>query len=306
MATIISGSVAYDTIFDFSDRFADSLRSEALEHLNLTFEASSMRKAFGGCAANIACSLKALGGEPIVWTAAGKDIGMYLEFFRQRGIRTDGIAIHEDEWSAQCVITTDKAGCQLTTFLCGAMERAGDAPFPDDPNIDMAILAPSTRKPMLLHAKAFAERRIPFILDLGQTTPQYSGEEYLDLLDLAFATAVSDYEADLVREMTGLDTRALSLRGKTVFQTHGAAGSTVWIDGEDCFIETPRIDRAINPVGAGDYYRGGLLWGLTHGLDALASARLGAVMGAARAANIDIDRKKAKAAYENRWGNAPF
>lgn len=306
MAAIISGSVAYDTIFDFSDRFADSLRSEALGHLNLTFEASSMRKAFGGCAANIACSLKALGGEPLIWTAAGKDIGIYLEFFRQRGIRTDGIAIHEDEWSAQCVITTDKAGCQLTTFLCGAMERAGSAPFPDDPNVDIAILAPSTKRPMLLHAKAFAERGIPFILDPGQTTLQFSGDEYLDLLEHAFAAAFSDYEADLVREKTGLNARALSLRGKTVFQTHGARGSTVWINGEDCFIETPRIDRAVNPVGAGDYYRGGLLWGLTHGLDAVDSARLGAVMGAARVANVDIDREKAKAAYESRWDKAPF
>lgn len=226
MTAIISGSVAYDTIFTFPKRFAETLKNEDIEHLNLTFEAASVKKAFGGCAANIARSLKALGGDPLIWTAVGKDIDPYLNFLRERNIRTDGITVFDDEWSAQCSITTDLNGCQLTTFHSGAMEHAGEVPFPDDPMIDIGILAPSTRRPTLIHAEAFAKHCIPFILDTGQTTPQFTAKEYLDLLEMAFATAFSDYEADMIQAMTGLDGRALSRRGKIVFHTHGDKGST--------------------------------------------------------------------------------
>ena len=306
MTAIISGSIAYDTIFDFPKRFADTLKSDALEHLNLTFEASSVQKAFGGCAANIARSLKALGGDPLIWTAVGRDIGPYLEFLREKDIRTEGITVLDDEWSAQCSITTDINGCQLTTFHSGAMKRAGEASFPDDPTIDIGILAPSTRSPALSHAQAFVEHRIPFILDTGQTTPQFTAREYLDLFEMAIAAAFSDYEADMIRAMTGLDARALSRRGKMVFQTHGAKGSTVWIEGEAVSIETPEVTQSVNPVGAGDFYRGGLLWGFSNGLDPIASARLASVMGAARAANSPINRDIARSVYKQYWENSPF
>lgn len=58
MSVIISGSIAYDTVFTHEGRFADTLRAEALDRLNVTLQADSMRRTYGGCAANIAYSLK--------------------------------------------------------------------------------------------------------------------------------------------------------------------------------------------------------------------------------------------------------
>ena len=110
MSVIISGSVAYDTVFTHEGRFADAIRPYALDCLNLTFQACGMRRTFGGCAGNIAWSLKQLGGDPLIWSAMGCDAGPFLEHFRRTGIRTDGITVMPDAWSAQCVITTDSTG----------------------------------------------------------------------------------------------------------------------------------------------------------------------------------------------------
>lgn len=112
MSVIISGSIAYDTVFTHEGRFADTLRAEALDRLNVTLQADSMRRTYGGCAANIAYSLKQLGGDPLVWTAVGRDADDYLRHLERQGIRTDGVTVMPNEWTAQCMITTDRDGNQ--------------------------------------------------------------------------------------------------------------------------------------------------------------------------------------------------
>ena len=309
MSVIISGSVAYDTVFTHEGRFADAIRPDALDCLNLTFQACGMRRTFGGCAGNIAWSLKQLGGDPLIWSAMGRDAGPFLEHFRRSGIRTDGITVMPDEWSAQCVITTDAAGNQLTTFHSGAMAHAHAVPWPDDPGIEFGILAPSCREPLMRHADAYDAHGVPFIFDPGQTTPLYTGEELLSLALRARAVAFSDYEGALIEARTGFDAGALSLRGPVVFCTHGSRGSTVWENGVGTTVATPAA-AAVDPVGAGDAYRGGLLWGMTHGLRAVDCARLGSLMGRAKvlaagpAYSLPLD--EARRQFETLWGKAPF
>lgn len=162
MSVIISGSIAYDTVFTHEGRFADTLRAEALDRLNVTLQADSMRRTYGGCAANIAYSLKQLGEDPLVWTAVGRDADDYLRHLERQGIRTDGVTVMPNEWTAQCMITTDRDGNQLATFSPGAMAHADRLPWPDDTGIVCGILAPSVRSTLLAHAKAFVSHGIPF------------------------------------------------------------------------------------------------------------------------------------------------
>ena len=285
MSVIISGSIAYDTVFTHEGYFADTLRNEALDRLNVTLQAASMRRTFGGCAANIAYSLKQLGGDPLVWTAVGRDAGDYLQHFARLNIRKDGITVMPNEWTAQCTITTDIGGNQLATFSPGAMAHAGNLPWPQDAGISCGILAPSCRDTLLAHAKAFISHNLPFIFDPGQTTPLFSGDELLALTKASCAIAFSDYEALLIEERTGLSPAGLSQLTNAVFCTHGGRGSSVWQRGVETLINTPKVN-AVDPVGAGDAYRGGLLWGMTQGLDPIKSAVAGSFMGATKAASV--------------------
>lgn len=258
MSVIISGSIAYDTVFTHEGRFADTLRAEALDRLNVTLQADSMRRTYGGCAANIAYSLKQLGGDPLVWTAVGRDADDYLRHLERQGIRTDGVTVMPNEWTAQCMITTDRDGNQLATFSPGAMAHADRLPWPDDTGIVCGILAPSVRSTLLAHAKAFVSHGIPFIFDPGQTTPLFSGDELLALTRAAACVAFSDYEALMIEEHTSLSPAELSRLTGAVFCTHGSQGSSVWQKGEETVIPAPKVE-AVDPVGAGDAYRGGLL-----------------------------------------------
>jgi adenosine kinase len=58
MKTLITGSIAYDTIMVFPDRFRNHLLPDQLHILNVCFLTPEMRREFGGTAGNIAYNLK--------------------------------------------------------------------------------------------------------------------------------------------------------------------------------------------------------------------------------------------------------
>ena len=252
MSVLISGSIAYDTILSFDGRFADSLHAEAIAHLNLTFPASAMRREFGGCAANVAYALKCLGGKPLLWSAMGKDAAPYMKHLEALGISTFGLKVLDDSWMPQAFITTDASGNQLTTFHGGAMDRTQEVPFPeigtatgadgrvrtgaqalaeleDLGPVTLAMLSPGGKIAMGCHAEICVERGIPYIFDVGQAAPLFSGEELRRFIERAYAVAFSDYEAELIERASGLSPEAIAKLGKIVFHTHGARGSSVWL-----------------------------------------------------------------------------
>src|SRR5271170_7925668 len=88
-AALICGSVAYDTILVFPDRFDAHLLPDKLHILNVAFLVPEMRREFGGCAANIAYGLKLLGDEGIAMATAGHDFGTYRERMGSQGLSVE-------------------------------------------------------------------------------------------------------------------------------------------------------------------------------------------------------------------------
>lgn len=66
MSVLICGSLAFDTITNFPGRFSQQILPDQMHILNVSFLVPSLRKEFGGCAGNIAYSLKQLGGDPLI------------------------------------------------------------------------------------------------------------------------------------------------------------------------------------------------------------------------------------------------
>ena len=338
MSVLISGSIAYDTILSFDGRFADSLHAEAIAHLNLTFPASAMRREFGGCAANVAYALKCLGGKPLLWSAMGKDAAPYMKHLEALGISTFGLKVLDDSWMPQAFITTDASGNQLTTFHGGAMDRTQEVPFPEIDTatgadgrvrtgaqalaeledlgpVTLAMLSPGGKIAMGCHAEICVERGIPYIFDVGQAAPLFSGEELRRFIERAYAVAFSDYEAELIERASGLSPEAIAKPGKIVFHTHGARGSSVWLANAQAPVAVPAAPvpggAARDPVGAGDAYRGGLLFGLTSGLGPVVSARIASIMGAIKVSASGVQNyvttlADVRRTYASLWGEAPF
>ena len=131
MASIICGSIAYDTIMTFEGRFQDQILPEQIHILNVAFLVPSMRREFGGCAGNIGYNLQLLGGKPLIMATVGADADPYLSHFERLGISRQFIKKLDQAFTAQAMITTDLANNQITAFHPGAMNdshtnRVGD------------------------------------------------------------------------------------------------------------------------------------------------------------------------------------
>src|SRR4029079_5403325 len=114
--TLICGSLAYDTIMVFPDRFARHILPGETRVLSVSFQISEMRREWGGCAGNIGYNLQALGGEPVVMATLGDDGVAYRERLGQLGIACDGVRSVSGTFTAQAFIITDLDDNQITAF----------------------------------------------------------------------------------------------------------------------------------------------------------------------------------------------
>jgi adenosine kinase len=173
MATIICGSLAFDTIMNFEGRFSEQILPEQLHILNVSFLVPSLRRDFGGCAGNIAYSLKQLGGKPLPMATLGNDGESYLQRLRDLGIGTDFVRQVDDTYTAQAMIMTDRDNNQITAFHPGAMMQAHITKITSHAEVKLGIISPDGRDAMLQHAEQFKAADIPFVFDPGQGLPMF-------------------------------------------------------------------------------------------------------------------------------------
>ena len=121
MSALICGSMAYDTIMVFHDKFKHHILPEKIHILNVCFLVPVMRREFGGCAGNIAYNLKLLKEEPLIMATVGHDFEPYAKWLNQHSISGQFIRSLDNEYTGQAYITTDEDGNQITAFHPGAM-----------------------------------------------------------------------------------------------------------------------------------------------------------------------------------------
>jgi adenosine kinase len=278
---LICGSVAYDTILLFPDRFKAHILPDKLHILNVAFLVPEMRREFGGCAANIAYGLKLLGDEGLVMGAVGHDFGPYAERFRANGLSLDYVKVVTEAFTAQAYITTDLDDNQITAFHPGAMQNAhlakvGDVAGP----IALGIVAPDGREAMIAHAAQFAAAGIPFIFDPGQGLPMFGAEELKNFIAQATWVTVNDYEWGLLQQKTGWDAAQIVERVTALVVTRAGEGSEIHTKGRTFVIPCAKPAALVDPTGCGDAYRAGLIHGLLRGYDWETTGRIASLMGA--------------------------
>jgi adenosine kinase len=278
---LICGSVAYDTILQFQDRFKSHILPDKIHILNVSFLVPDMRREYGGCAANIAYGHKLLGDRGVPMAAAGHDFAPYRERMVAQGIAVDHIRVVDGTFTAQAFITTDLDDNQITAFHPGAMQQAHLNQVSDaGSGIALGIVAPDGRQAMIEHAAQFAAAKIPFIFDPGQGLPMFGAEDLKTFIRQARWVAVNDYEWGLLQQKTGLTVSDITAQVEALVVTRGAEGSVIYTKGETLTIPCATPKTVVDPTGCGDAYRAGLIHGLLHGLDWLAAGRVASLMGA--------------------------
>jgi len=278
---LICGSVAYDTILRFPDRFKAHILPDKIHILNVAFLVPDMRREFGGCAANIAYNLKLLGDRGVPMATAGHDFTAYRERLLAQGIEVEHIKVVDGTFTAQAFITTDLDDNQITAFHPGAMQHAHLNRVADaGPKISLGIVSPDGRQAMIEHAAQFAAAKIPFIFDPGQGMPMFGAEELKTFISQARWISVNDYEWGLLQQKTGLGVSDVTAQVDALVVTLGAEGSVIYTQGRELKVPCARPKAVIDPTGCGDAYRAGLIHGLLHGLDWETTGRTASLMGA--------------------------
>jgi adenosine kinase len=285
MSILVCGSIAYDTIMVFRDQFKNHILPDQIHILNVAFLVPDLRREYGGCAGNIAYSLKLLGEDPLIMATVGHDFDPYERRLDALGLSKRHVRKLGEHFTAQAFITTDIDDNQITAFHPGAMSMSHMNRIGETSGVKLAIVSPDGRQGMVEHARDLAKARIPYVLDPGQGLPMFSGEDLLEMLSGARCLTVNDYEARLVEQKTGKAIAELAARVEAVVVTRGGDGASVLTGGQQIHVPAVKPDSLVDPTGCGDAFRAGLLHGMARGWDWRKCGRLASLMGSIKIAH---------------------
>ena len=275
---LISGSLAYDRIMNFPEKFADHILPDKIHNLNVCFQVDGVTENYGGTAGNIAYALKLMGGAPVISATIGSDHHKYFEWMDKNGLSREGIKTIEQELTAGAYITTDSTNNQITGFNPGAMKYTSELDFASlDQHETLLLVSPGNLDDMINYPHQCKKAGIKYIFDPGQALPVLQAKDLVEVITDSMMLIVNDYEFNLIMDKTGLDKDGLLALPETTIITLGEAGSELYLSSGTVKIPTTKADVVVDPTGAGDAYRGGLLSGLLQGMGIEDSALLGSV-----------------------------
>ncbi|MBI9081070.1 MAG: carbohydrate kinase family protein [Pseudodesulfovibrio sp.] len=278
MQIYISGSLAFDRIMNFHDKFSNHILPDKLHILNVCFLVDGLAERFGGTGGNIAYNLSMLGETPILLSQVGKDFSSYDDWLHKHGISVAGIRTIDQEFTAGAYITTDQSDNQITGFNPGAMKYPCQYDMTTmDSNEALGLISPGNLTDMMDHPKYYRDNNIPFIFDPGQQIPAFSGEQLAEAFDGAEILITNDYELEMILKATGMSKDDVIDKVAYLITTLGEKGSVINCKGEEVTVEAVPASEVVDPTGAGDAYRSGLLKGLAMGKTVAEAAKLGSV-----------------------------
>ena len=270
---------------------------------------SVTKRSCGGSGANTIVAVSQFGGKAFYSCKVAKDEPgqYYLNDLVQCGVDTN-LQLHPPEpgITGKCLVfVTPDADRTMNTFL-GISSGLSDVELVPDAIANSAytyiegyLVAGESSKQAAIKAREIAVnagQKVALTLS-DQNMAKFFKQGLLEMIgsgvDLLFA---NDSEAF---EMAGTQDLAeaveyLKTLSKSFALTLGAKGSLIF-DGKTLIEIAPFPVQAIDTVGAGDMYAGGVLYGITNGMDWATAGRLGSLASAklvtipgARMATVDL------------------
>ncbi len=274
MNIFISGSLAYDRIMDFPGRFVDHILPDKIHVLNVCFNINGLVEKFGGTAGNIAYSLAILGESPFIVATCGEDFARYKKWLAQNSLPLSHIRPIPGVLTAGAYITTDLDDNQITAFNPGAMAFEAELPALDASS--MVFIGPGNKTDMMNLAREARLARAPFFFDPGQSLNIWNGDELREAVSGALCFISNDYELSQFLRMTGWQTSDLHNAVEMVITTRGSEGAVMDNGSEKFLIPAVPAGKVLDPTGAGDTFRAGVLKARARNLPWEVACRMGA------------------------------
>jgi adenosine kinase len=282
MQILLAGSIAFDYLMRFPGRFKDVLLEQSLDKISLSFLVEDMHRHFGGVSANIAYSMALLGDRPRLFGTVGKDFSEYRAALDAAGVDTSTVVVLPEVFTGSFFVNTDQENNQIATFYGGAMSLAGGYRIWDTikDNPDLVVISPNAPDAMQNQVEDCQARSVKYFYDPSQQVARLSGDSLRQGIEGCWAVACNEYEWEVIQKHTGYTLDGLLNEGHIFVHTLGADGSNIYADGQVHHIPAFPPERIVDPTGAGDAYRAGLLRGISLGLPWNISGRLGALCSA--------------------------
>jgi adenosine kinase len=268
MTVVATGSIAFDYILSYAGRFRDHILLDKTHILNLSFLVDRLEKRRGGVAANYAYNLALLGYPSAILATAGRDADEYHDWLAARGIDVGGLRLIDDVMTATGFTTTDSEDNQLTGYYGGAMLRADELGLDDtvtDPEV--VIIGPNAPAAMARLVRECRERNVRWVYDPSHQLSSMNVDDLKDGIRGAWILIGNDYELELIQQRTESDLHALAHHCGIVVTTRGRHGSRLITGSADIEAPAAAARQEVDPTGAGDAYRAGLIAALLQGLE---------------------------------------
>lgn len=283
MRVAIAGSVGRDHLMTFPGKFTDSLVEGSLDKVSLSFLVDGLDIHRGGIAANIAFGMGALGLNPILVAAVGKDWADYDAWLTRHGVNTSHVKISTELYTATFMVTTDQDLNQIASFFPGAMSEAREielAPIiAQTGKFDLMVISPDDPDAMLRHSHTCRQLGIPFGADPSQQMARMSGEDIRLLIQGAKFLFLNEYELALAMQKTGWSDAEIFEQVEVRVITLGSQGVKIEEHGKPTITVGVAQEKAkIDPTGVGDAFRSGFVAGLSWGMSHERSAQIGSML----------------------------
>jgi len=283
MKVAVAGSVGRDHLMTFPGKFTDSLVEGSLAKVSLSFLVDNLDIHRGGCAANIAFGMGALGLSPLLVAAVGKDWADYNDWLIRHGVNTDHVRISKELYTATFIVTTDEELNQIASFFPGAMSEARELDIETiarrEGGIDLFLIGPDDPEAMIRHSHSARRLGIPMAADPSQQLARMDGDQVKQLVVGAKYLFLNEYELALMLQKTGWSDAELFDQVEIRVVTLGAKGARIEQHGVETLTVGAPLEKAkIDPTGVGDSFRSGFLAGLSWGLGHERCAQLGSMV----------------------------
>ena len=301
---VLTGTLAIDYVAAYAGVFSGLPRHPGI---NLAVQLESIERQFGGCAMNIAYTLRLLGNDPVPFVYVGRDFDDgYAAHLKSCGVDTSGIHTVDAPHSAHAFIFTDTDQNQFTGFFGGPGPTSGFGPElrRHARGFEFGVLAPDLPANMITAATALRDGGVPFLTDPGQNLTDFRAHEATELVAQSTAVIVNEFEYVRLRDLVGDRLDALDL----VVVTEGERGARWRSKAEGDGRERAVAARVVDPTGCGDGFRGGFVHARLRGSSVSEAVRAGAVTAAMvlETAGTQTHRCEDFAKrYRRSWGQLP-
>ncbi|MBI1863389.1 hypothetical protein HYS00_04710 [Candidatus Microgenomates bacterium] len=274
---LVAGSIAYDEIMDFPDNFSNHLHPEKLHALSVSFVVNKLEKQLGGTATSIAYNFALLNRVSVaVLGAVGRDGDAFIAFYKKHKIVTKYIVKDKKLYTSTGKVITDMQNNQIWGFYYGASENIPVIDFTVlDRQKTMLVLAATHSNPFLHLQRAAIKSKLPYLYDPGMVLTWIDDKNLQQGVMNASVLVVNDYEMGLITKRLATSVEELVKKGIICITTLGSAG--VLYQDREQRVQVTGFNSAkeLDPTGAGDTFRAGLVSGLIDGKELVEALKQG-------------------------------